>query len=216
MTLKSILSLPDFEEEDRAEAILAETRDESFSRVELDAAISVAVELAKAEARDEGFRAGEAAMLESVELRRAATIEALAPSIEQLLSEHSDYCSALEGEMTSFMRDFCEKLFPDLVAVFGRDRIATELAHISRRALGSPWLEVRVPSGHGFLAQEFARPKGSDVDMKVVEDPKLGAIAVQANWESGRSEYNFENMCGDILLLLTTSKPDPKSSGDLI
>nr|WP_325250202.1 hypothetical protein [Amylibacter sp.] len=216
MTIKSILSLPDFDEEDREEAVLAEIREESFTREELDAAIKAALENATAQAREEGYKAGEAAMLESAEMRRTQMIEALAPSIDKLLEDHGKYCAALEREMTSFMRDFCEKLFPDFVAVFGRDRIAAELTHISRRALGSPWLEVRVPSGYGFLAQEFARPKGTEVDLKVVEDPKLNPAAVQASWESGQSDYNFDNMCGDILLLLRTSKPDPKSSGKLL
>lgn len=211
--MKSILSLPDLDEEDRVEAVLSVSRDERFSRKELDAAIAEAVEIAKAEARAEGFKAGEAAMLESAEAKRVEILETLAPKIEELFAEHATYCAALEQEMTFFMRDFCEKLFPDLVSILGRDRVAAELVEISRRAMGSQWLEVRVPSGYGFLAQEFARPKDAKIELTVVEDPKLRPVAVEANWENGRSEYNFDNLCGDILLLLKNPKPDPKSSG---
>ncbi|MBR9862830.1 MAG: hypothetical protein GYB24_05240 [Rhodobacteraceae bacterium] len=211
--MKSILSLPDLDEEDRVEAVFSVSRDESFTRAEMDAAIAEAVEAAKAQAHAEGFKAGEAAMLQSAEAKRAEFLEALAPKLEDLFNEHSEYCAALEQEMTLFMRDFCEKLFPDLVSILGRDRVAAELVDISRRAMGSQWLEVRVPSGYGFLAQEFARPKDAKIELKVIEDPKLRPVAVEANWENGRSEYNFDNLCGDILLLLKNPKPDPKSSG---
>ncbi|MEY8802224.1 hypothetical protein AB9K35_18250 [Leisingera sp. XS_AS12] len=206
MTVRSILQLADFEEEKRAEAEQAVERIESYTREELDAALAEAVAAAREAAYEDGRKAGEAQMLQSIEQRQTAVAEQLVPEISRLTEEQAAYCALLEDEMTGFMREFCEKLFPEFAREFGRDRLMTELAHVSRRALGSPWLEVRVPPGLGEVADRIVRPEGAEVDLKVIEDPALGGTSACASWKNGRSEYDFEKLCGDILALLSTPK----------
>ena len=201
MASKSILSPPDFDVEDRVEAERAQVRATSFTRPEMDAAIASAVEAARAEAYAEGYAAGETAMRDSIAQKQAATLETLLPRIDELLAGQQVYCDGLELEMIAFMRDFCEKLFPEMVGEYGREQLATELRQIARRALGSPWLEVKVPEGYGALARELARPEGEGTELRVTEDPDLLACAVSANWQNGRSAYDFDALCGDILSL---------------
>ncbi|MDF0595797.1 hypothetical protein [Psychromarinibacter halotolerans] len=201
MASKSILSPPDFDVEDRVEAERAQVRATSFTRAEMDAAIASAVEAARAEAYAEGYTAGETAMRDSIAQKQAATLETLLPRIDELLAGQQVYCDGLELEMIAFMRDFCEKLFPEMVGEYGREQLATELRQIARRALGSPWLEVKVPEGYGALARELARPEGEGTELRVTEDPDLLACAVSANWQNGRSAYDFDALCGDILSL---------------
>ena len=201
MASKSILSPPDFDVEDRVEAERAQVRATSFTRAEMDAAIASAVEAARAEAYAEGYAAGETAMRDSIAQKQAATLETLLPRIDELLAGQQVYCDGLELEMIAFMRDFCEKLFPEMVGEYGREQLATELRQIARRALGSPWLEVKVPEGYGALARELARPEGEGTELRVTEDPDLLACAVSANWQNGRSAYDFDALCGDILSL---------------
>ncbi len=201
MASKSILTPPDFDVEDRVEAARTQVKAVSFSRAEMDAAIAEAVEAARAEAYAEGHTAGETAMRESIAQQQATTLEMLLPRIDELLAGQQTYCDELELEMLAFMRDFCEKLFPEMVGEYGRDQLATELRHIARRALGSPWLDVKVPEGFGALARSLARPEGEGTELKVTEDPDLLACAVTANWQNGRSAYDFDALCGDILSL---------------
>ncbi|MAQ86019.1 MAG: hypothetical protein CMH12_22960 [Maritimibacter sp.] len=201
MASKSILSPPDFDVEDRVEAERAQVRATSFTRAEMDAAIASAVEAARAEAYAEGYTAGETAMRDSIAQKQAATLETLLPRIDELLAGQQVYCDGLELEMIAFMRDFCEKLFPEMVGEYGREQLATELRQIARRALGSPWLEVKVPEGYGALARELARPEGEGTELRVTEDSDLLACAVSANWQNGRSAYDFDALCGDILSL---------------
>lgn len=206
MTVRSILQLTDFEEEDRAKAEQAQERTESYTREELDGAVAEAVASARQAAYEEGRKAGEVQMLQSIEQRQTAVAEQLVPEISRLIEEQAAYCALLEDEMTGFMREFCEKLFPEFSREFGRDRLMTELAHVSRRALGSPWLEVRVPPGLSEVVERIVRPEGGEVDLKVIEDPGLSGTSACASWKNGRSEYDFEKLCGEILSLLSTPK----------
>lgn len=199
---RSILSLPDLDEEDRAVESGADVVEKTYGQDELDALVAAAVERAREEAWAEGIEAGKAEAMSGIQARVAASLEELGPRIQELSDRQAAYCDDLEEEMVRFMAGLCEKLFPEMARAFTKDRINAELKHIARRAIGSPWLEIRLPPGAGDAARSMASPDGGEMKVLIVEDERLDGAAVEARWKNGRSSYCFASMTEEILSLL--------------
>jgi hypothetical protein len=199
---KNILLLRDFDQEAQVLADQEQAVRDSLTREEFDAELESRLEVARKAAYDEGFEAGKASALESLQARQTSVLETLAPEIAGLTADHQQYCDNLEVEMTNFMRDLCEKLFPDLGDLFLEDRIRNEIRGIARRANGSPWREIRIPGGLSAACDALELPDASCVEVKIIEDAELTGASVKARWRNGRSEYDFDSICKKITSLL--------------
>lgn len=199
---ENILFLRDFDAEAQMSAEQEQALQDSFTREEFDEELARQIKVVREEAYEAGFKDGKANAAASIQSRQTSALEALTPEITGLTAEHEAYCRALEGEMVTFMRDLCEKLFPDLAQEFLEDRVRHEIEGIARRAIGSPWLEIRIPEGLGAISETLELPESAGVDVKIIEDPDLSGACVKARWRNGRSEYDFDAICEKITSLL--------------
>lgn len=211
MSMAHLLFVRDFEAEIDAERLLAERQAVAHSADDLMTAAAEARAAGHAAGLAEGLAAGRQEALDMVEARRLEAVEALALSVGDLLSDRAGHRQRLETEMSAFAADLAARVFPELVQRLGSQRLHGEIGRVMRRAVGSPFLEIRLapPVAETLAADLVAMGAATGQTIRVLPDPALDRAEVSAQWRHGRSQYSFAAICRSILAMIRQTAPSP-------
>lgn len=209
MSMAHLLFVRDFEAEIDAERLLAERQAVVHSAEDLQAASDAARAEGHAAGFAEGLSTGREEALAEIEAQRVEAMGKLALAVDALLAGRAAHQQRLEAEMTAFAADLADRVFPELQRDLGSSRLDAELRRVMGRAIGSPWLEIRLaPAVSEALAGELvAMGAEHDQKVRVRPDPALGPTDVEAAWMNGRSRYSFAAICRSIQSLIRRAMP---------
>lgn len=211
MSMTHLLFVRDFEAEIDAEILYAQRQAVTHTADDLIIAAAGARTEGHAAGLAEGLASGWAEALASIEAQRLEAMGGLGVAVGALLSDNAAHCQRLEAEMAAFAADLADKVFPDLARHLGACRVEEEIARVTRRAIGSPSLEIRLaPAVAQALATDLAAmglPSGQTI--RVLPDATLEPTEVHAAWQSGRSRYSFAAICRSIQTLIRKNAPLP-------
>ncbi len=209
MSMTHLLFVRDFEAEIDAEILHAQRKVVTHTADDLTLAAAGARTEGHAEGLAEGLASGWAEALASIEAQRLDAMGGLGVAMGALLSGHAAHCQRLEAEMAAFAADLADKVFPELARHLGASRVEEEIARVTRRAIGSPSLEIRLaPAVAEALATDLAAMGlQSGQTIRVLPDATLEPTEVHAAWQNGRSRYSLAAICRSIQTLIRKNAP---------
>lgn len=158
-------------------------------------------------ARQEGHQEGHSAGLDAGRAQAAAeaesmAIEAMAPltaALSELIESRDEYRAAVLRDMGGFLKGLATRLLPQIEQVMGPDHLMAEIDKISRRALGSERVRIRVapgilPAVRRRLLAAVSFDEERMARFTLTADDELGPLEVTAQWPSGGSEYSFRRL----------------------
>lgn len=178
------------------------------------------MEKATARARAEGFAngcakghaSGTAETRATLDARRAAALDALAPRLDQLLAEADAHRRTLERQTLDFALSICQQVFPEFLHSRSHDRAAEQIRRTLGMALGSGRLRIRLSPAAlvvvGPSIESLAAARGHADRLDLAADAALSDGDAQVQWDSGFMEYSFEAVCDRILATLRKSRAE--------
>lgn len=160
------------------------------------------IEALCAEARAEGFRAGEVSALEAI----AAATNAVAASVSQALAQLSRERQALREQAAGLAFALARKLAQAALARFPHADIEAALRDAMHQALGEPRIVLKAPPAVAeALAprlSEIAHEEAFDGRVQVSADPSLSRADCRIEWRGGgaeRAELVIEKALADLI-----------------
>jgi len=212
-----------FDDEIKQEAERATTparrRNIEMSPEELEEKLQAARAEGFERGREQGSGEGKSEALESIASLEGKAIEQIESLLQDLILQRDEHRRLLEEDLSGALLEISQKLLPRIVAETGQKKLEEEVKLAARAAVGSPWLEIRVPEN--LAAQitektsEIRGAAGRTTEVSILSDPTLSGFAVSATWENGRSSYDANLLCEAIMNTISRPALDTSlSSGD--
>ncbi len=185
---------------------------------EMFEAIAAARNAAFLEGRTAGHAEGLAEAAAAHSARRAEALQALGPTIGELVEANDRHRAALEAQVLDFAVTVCEQVFPELLRHRAHDRVLAKVRRALEIGLGSVSLRI-------FLSPEALHLLREDLNAAIIENGLEGRVEIRADpalcngdarvdWDSGFLEYSFSSICDRILCALREARsaaPKPLS-----
>ncbi|MGY6695951.1 MAG: FliH/SctL family protein [Roseinatronobacter sp.] len=173
---------------------------------DLSDAVAAARDAAFQEGRALGHAEGVAEAATAQNARRAEALQALGPTITELVQANECHRAALEAQVLDFAITVCEQVFPELLRHRAHDRVLAQVRRALEVGLGSVSLRI-------FLSPEAVHLLREDLNSVILQSGLEGRVELRADpalcngdarvdWDSGFLEYSFSSICDRILCAL--------------
>lgn len=197
------LDLVDIKAEIEQEKKLAQSGDNRiYKKPEHDRLLNEAKEQAHEEGAKEGYAKGRNDEKEDILAETAKNIENLSPILAGFLAEGTDHRARLEEQALSFAISVWEKISPQIVDQWGKDKMLGQVKDTLEKCFDKPQLKIYSSQGAAHELRDQIDALADKINyqglVSVSGSPDIGRGEIKVEWDNGFLEYKLPEICAEI------------------